>query len=175
MGFYTDIFTSEHCPIWNVVYQRGIHICAKRLTCWSQSRVLQNFVLSCGIICTTRIVWKLHLDTLRKRKACPKQGHLYKLVYGLSAFPSSPITFSQHASHYHTCSNHSLSLHVTFSHSIAYVYTPSSVMPLTSGTHYLILEHHHPVLTPLKGTSALRSCWVHIRQTNSVEFFVNCR
>jgi len=100
-------------PVWDP------HVCAKILTCWSQSR--GSLATK---ICTK--TWNalhyqdhletLYLDTLHKRRAYLKQCHLYKLVHGLSVFPSSQITFS-HPSHYHTHFNHSLSLHVPFSHS----------------------------------------------------------
>ncbi len=61
----------------------------------------------------------LQLDTLRERRTYLKQCHLFKLVHGLSIFPNCPISFS-HSSHSSTRSNHSLSLHVPFSHSNAY-------------------------------------------------------
>ena len=61
---------------------------------------------------------KLCLQTLNMRRSYLKQCHLYKLVYGLSIFPNSPITTSSSHS-YPTRSNHNLSLHVPSCHTNA--------------------------------------------------------
>jgi len=119
---YRHFFTSEHCSIWNVVYQRGIHISAKILTCWSQRFATKICTKSWNALHYQDRLETLYLDTLHKRRAYPKQCHLYKLVHGISVFSSSPITFS-HPFHYHTRFNHNLSLHVPFSHSNAYCLT----------------------------------------------------
>ena len=97
-------------------YLCGIHI-AKILTCWSQSRgSLQKFLLSHGMLSTTRIIWKHFSWTLLTREGLTWSS---KLVHGLSVFP---ITLS-YTSHYDTHSNHSLSLQVPLSHSNAYFHS----------------------------------------------------
>jgi len=107
-----NLYTDD--PIWNMWYLCGIHICAKILTCWSQSRgSLQKYLLSHGMLSTTRIIWKHFSWTLLTREGLTWSSYL---VHGLSVLP---ITFS-YTSHYDTRSNHSLFLQVPLSHSNAY-------------------------------------------------------